>query len=480
MRLNGLSLFRDAKQVITGIYFRSIQSSGRVHFDQSDILESVRKREIDFGFVRAEIIAGLESSNATRGSYFKQIGSWNATMPGTSAPYPFLVSSMLLPEWALLAYPHVAYEAKLAVVRALLQLNRSSPEAVRARYAAWQLAEVYQGVVNVLDAMQAFAPLTQAQSGRQCFMYAENNSDYDAVACPAGTYKILEAEAIQNCRIANLSCGPQRVCWCRPCRQSAEFEVRLLPAPPDGPATASGDAAPCLKMQVCLSVAQGAAIVPALRDSRRRAGLVAAFRLRDLEGGYAVARGGPLLAEEGPPGGYRGEAMAARRAGLYALEVLVGDAQIGDSPFLVRIAPARCARRPGLCVRRRRAWGRGGGRGWSERASQVRERESGVALPARLSPPPPLPAAKAAGSPTTTVIASAPPALWRRPAAAACTWRRSYSALPAPSSSRLSRPRSWSAAAGRGRGRTRSSGRSACGGSVCGRSSGSGGSTASR
>jgi hypothetical protein len=359
MRLNGLSLFRDAKQVITGIYFRSIQSSGRVHFDQSDILESVRKREIDFGFVRAEIIAGLESSNATRGAYFKQIGSWNATMPGTSTPYPFLVSSMLFPEWALLAYPHVAYEAKLAVVRALLQLNRTSPEAVRARYAAWQLAEVYQGVVNVLDAMQAFVPLTQTQSGRQCSMYAENHTDYDTVACPAGTYKILEAEAIQNCRTANLSC-PQRVCWCRPCHQSSEFEVFLLPAPPDAPATPPGDAAPCLKMQVCLSVAQGAAFAPALRDSRHRAGLAAAFRLRDLEGGYAVARGGPLLAEEGPPGGYRGGAVAARRAGLYALEVLVGDAQIGDSPFLVRIAPARCAG-PGLCVGRQRllavGWG---------------------------------------------------------------------------------------------------------------------------
>jgi hypothetical protein len=153
MRLNGLSLFRDAKQVITGIYFRSLQSAGKVHYDQADILE--RKRDIDFGFVRAEIIAGLEGANATRSAYFKRIGSWTATMPGTSKPYPFPVASGLFPEWSLLAYPHVLYETKLAVLRALLQINRTSPEAIRARYAAWQLADVYQGVVDVLDAMQA-------------------------------------------------------------------------------------------------------------------------------------------------------------------------------------------------------------------------------------------------------------------------------------------------------------------------------------
>jgi hypothetical protein len=254
LRQNGLSLFRDAKQVITGIYFRSLESSGRVHFDQSEILESVRKREIDFGFVRAEIIAGLEGINATSASYFKRIGSWNATMPGTSTPYPFPVGSKLYPEWALIAYPHVAYETKLAVIRALLRLNRTSPEAVRARYAAWQLASVYQGVVNILDGMQAFRPpAAGAQAGRQCAWYDPVFSDYDAVACPPGAYKVLEAEAVQNCRLANLSCPPKRVCWCRPCRQSSEFEVRLLPLAPAGSAAAPpGDPAPCLKMQVRL------------------------------------------------------------------------------------------------------------------------------------------------------------------------------------------------------------------------------------
>jgi hypothetical protein len=153
LRLNGLSLFKDAKQVI--IYSRSLQSAGTAHYDQADILESVRKREIDFGFVRADTIAELESANVTRSVYFKHIGSWTATMPGTSTPYPFPVASRLFPEWSLLAYPHVPHEVKLPVLRALLQLNRTSPEAVRARYAAWQLAEVYQGVVDVLDAMQA-------------------------------------------------------------------------------------------------------------------------------------------------------------------------------------------------------------------------------------------------------------------------------------------------------------------------------------
>jgi hypothetical protein len=155
-------------------------------------------------------------------------GSWNATMPGTLTPYPFPVSSSLFPEWALVAYPHVAYEAKLAVVRALLQLNRTSPQAVLARYAAWQLAEVYQGVVNVLDAMQAFVPLSETQSGRQCSLYADNHSDYDTVPCPTGTYKILESEAIQNCRLANLSC-PRRACWrAGPLRAERRFPPDVL------------------------------------------------------------------------------------------------------------------------------------------------------------------------------------------------------------------------------------------------------------
>ncbi len=33
---------------------------------------------------------------------------------------------------------------------------------------------------------QAFLPRAEAKSGRQCAWYADNYSDYDAVACPPG------------------------------------------------------------------------------------------------------------------------------------------------------------------------------------------------------------------------------------------------------------------------------------------------------
>ncbi len=139
---NGISIFRDAKQIISGDLGRD--------YTQLQILRDIHSGLLDIGFIRADNLYIMEMRNQTRRSYFKIIAEAPGTLvPGTADPYPFPITTAIYPEWGLVAFPSVDRALKWDVLTALLRISPASPPAIAGGYDSWEPALEYAPALQV-------------------------------------------------------------------------------------------------------------------------------------------------------------------------------------------------------------------------------------------------------------------------------------------------------------------------------------------
>ena len=298
---NGIYLYRDAKQIVTG----NLQSN----FAQLRMLDDVHSGVLDVAFIRADNINHFQSLNLTDSSFFKVIGALqNIMIPGTSKPYPFPASSQIYPEWSLVAFPWVEPTLEWQVLNSLLKINSSSYAAVRGAYSRWKPAVDYGRVRSVLE--DTGVMVANATTGRRSCLWLETNYDvYSVPTCPPGSFKVLHGNAIQSCRDQNLTC-PGPLCWCGVCKVAREVEVFAH-------GFAAGNRSLCDKMQPCAAGEQRQSFIVTVIDNLLRPGLRVSCALGDL--GSAVANIAPL----GPgnaPGSYSA-VVTSNRVGMHLLQV---------------------------------------------------------------------------------------------------------------------------------------------------------------
>ena len=146
---NGINIFRDAKQIISGDLKRD--------YTQLRILQDIHAGILDVGFIRADNLYLMDARNQTRMSYFKVIAGRRFPIPGTAIPYPFNITTALYPEWGIASLPSVSSSVRWAVLNALLALNGTSPAARRGNYDSWEPA------VEYAPALQASSALARLQ-----------------------------------------------------------------------------------------------------------------------------------------------------------------------------------------------------------------------------------------------------------------------------------------------------------------------------
>ena len=307
---SGVYAYRDAKEVVTG--------NQETTFAQNKMLEAVHTGLLDVAFVRADTVYNFQLMNVTKSSYFKVLGALpGITIPGTSTPYPFPVSSPIYPEWSLSAFPWVDKGLSWRVLNAVLALNASSRPAVAGSYVRWEPAVDYGAVRSVLEDTGAL--LTDAAGRRRCLWLESGYNIYSMPACPPGSFKVAEATATQACRALDRP-GPGPACWCGVCQAAREIEIFAAGLGGDG-SDGGPNTSLCDKMQPCAAAPQRAGFNVTVRDSLLRAGL----RVTCSLGGLGAAPDLVRTLEPGPAPWIYSADIAATRVGMYLLQVHTAD-----------------------------------------------------------------------------------------------------------------------------------------------------------
>ena len=120
-----------------------------VGLPQDNIVQAVVDERADAGFVRDGLLEHLAAEGKIRLSDFKGIGLRN--LPG----HPYMVSTILYPEWPIAALPGVDETLANRVVVALLSMPKGSEAARRGQYAGWSIPLNYTPVDALMRAMRA-------------------------------------------------------------------------------------------------------------------------------------------------------------------------------------------------------------------------------------------------------------------------------------------------------------------------------------
>ncbi|CAE8595841.1 unnamed protein product [Polarella glacialis] len=188
--------------------------------NQNKIVQDVQSGYADVGFVRTDLISGNVASGLTKWEYFKVL---NEIPDGT---FPFKRSTNFTPEWPIGALGHVPNEVKELVGRALMDLDRNSPNpllsepAINGGFSTWVPPMNYMDLLSMLESISYYDP-----SQRKCL---RNSDVYQAIACPSGY--VTQSQDVAFCQT---DCKSGYTCLCKPCTKLRDPELVLRAFPLD-------------------------------------------------------------------------------------------------------------------------------------------------------------------------------------------------------------------------------------------------------
>jgi ABC-type phosphate/phosphonate transport system substrate-binding protein len=289
-------------------------------------------------------------------------GGWNGKFQReTSTP--------VAPEWSVNALQSVDTNVKQAFVEAIMDLrgftdNTSTVEQPWLNPALAGAGYVYRfrsplpltDVRNLMESLGMFRvdPVTHDRGCKISDM--SFRGVYDAISCPAGSFKRTLQQVMTGCRDEGFSC-PALVgilgCTCHPCKQGDEFDVKMTThgTDPESLVVAveneeSGDVKSnhtikiCRKkMEPCIDSDSGQLIEVLVSDnSFSEKGLVIEWVLR-----YSETRNdtGSLIRLH--PGGFLYAVnITAQVPGEHIFKLLVNGQEIPNSPFTINVLPIKC------------------------------------------------------------------------------------------------------------------------------------------
>lgn len=111
---------------------------------QTDVVHAVRRREVDAGAVRTDMLERMALDKEIKLSEFKILNA------RTTDGFPFLHSSQLYPEWPFAKMKGSDESLSEKVALALLQLPSTHPAAIAGKYVGWTVPLDYQPVHDML------------------------------------------------------------------------------------------------------------------------------------------------------------------------------------------------------------------------------------------------------------------------------------------------------------------------------------------
>jgi two-component system, LuxR family, sensor histidine kinase TtrS len=131
-----------------GFDIRTEASEVRFAGTHDEVVKQVAANPNTVGTVRTDTLERMVFEGKARLADFKILGARKY------ADFPFVVSTALYPEWALLRAPQTSKELATQVQEALIQLPADSTAARLAKIAGWSKPMSYQGVKAVMDSMR--------------------------------------------------------------------------------------------------------------------------------------------------------------------------------------------------------------------------------------------------------------------------------------------------------------------------------------
>ncbi len=296
------------------------------------VVQDVLAGHVDIGFIRTGILEELVATHGLNLADVKILHDRSGIVDPTGNVFPYRLSSDLFPEWILAVAPDVDYEVERAVMVALLAINSSSLEAHRGQYDAFDPPTSNSIVRNM---MLDLGTLVRNENGE---ITCAQTWSYDALRCPAGSFKIAQEEQEHVCeRLFGLDfvCPPGIHCVCRPCRRALETELRALH--PDASHTFDVEVE-CHKMDTCDSTEQGVPVSFVLRDNDapRRPNATITYVLHQQ-----FARTDVETALKLSSSLYHFN-ISSVLVGSHLVEVLLDGKHIIQSPFLIQVLPRTC------------------------------------------------------------------------------------------------------------------------------------------
>ncbi len=132
MLLAGFDPYRQAK---------SISFSGGI---QQDVVRIVQLGNADVGIIRTDTLERMAEEKKISLVDFKIINE------RASIDFPFLLSTRLYPEWALVRLRHTPIDISKQVALALLTMSPAEEPAVKGKYTGWTVPEDYQPVHELM------------------------------------------------------------------------------------------------------------------------------------------------------------------------------------------------------------------------------------------------------------------------------------------------------------------------------------------
>lgn len=117
--------------------------------DYDHVLQEVLAGKVDAGFLPTGILESFQSENKLDITKFKVINAQNL------AGFPYLISTRLYPEFALLTFPTLDRQTKRAITFALLTLRKDHPELKGTNIAGFSPAADYSSVDQLAQKMRA-------------------------------------------------------------------------------------------------------------------------------------------------------------------------------------------------------------------------------------------------------------------------------------------------------------------------------------
>lgn len=353
----GMSYINDPKQVVfTG--------------NQGQIVNGVLSGKFDIGFIRTDQIQRTKDENGelVDPNLLKVLEPKPNMLDG--APFPFIASTQLYPEWNLAAMNFVASDVAREVQSAMLSLaeHAEAGDAIQSCLDANLTIATCNNLDEIMpdarcdttveiaaianQAMQngGYAGFRTTQSYIEIramlqdtgFIQKDEETNvwrcarpadlYKAIVCPPGHFKKKQEDVESGCAQAGLECSESHQCVCNPCQKA--FDVDIFPAQgSDNNASTTG----CPKMSLCGGMEQRELVTFRAIDNKKRAGAVMNVTVREgsLQPKLIPVQGDPFTNEYS-------FSIAAQRVGILIMEVYVDGQQVPESPLRVQVSERQC------------------------------------------------------------------------------------------------------------------------------------------
>jgi hypothetical protein len=207
----------------------------QVAFYQSDytrMAQDVLDGVIDVCFIQSGI---LEQTVPSKLRLFSFLHLVNASYEGE--PYPFLISTPMVPTYGLAAGPHVPWALRQQVATALMHLNRTNPAMQTVKLSAFTVPASYESVRQTGLALGILSRRGEGASATYDCLDQFIPTD-NLQVCPAGFVWGSRDAVAAGCAAAGTPCPPGLECLCRPCSPDLPVTLQWLPQNRSDPAAA--------------------------------------------------------------------------------------------------------------------------------------------------------------------------------------------------------------------------------------------------